>query len=447
MSMPPFTRRGFTLSVLSVPFWSLTAKAMKSPRAVITDFGAKADGKTINTNAIQSVIDDCFAKGGGTVVIPAGVFVSGALFFKPGVHLHLEKDAVIQCSTDMKNFPRQRTRIEGQYNESFNPALINADGCNGLKITGEGTLDGAGRPIWDLFWKLRGEAVDPPNFPNLSVDRARLALIENSKDVTVEGVTFKDSQFWNLHLYKCQNVLVRNARFEVPDDYKQAPSSDGIDLDSCQDVLVDGCYFSVTDDCIAAKGSKGPLALQDKNSPPVERIRVRNCHFKRGHQAFSCGSEATIIRDVIIEDCKVTGAINLLMLKLRPDTPQRYEDIHLRNISLDNAGGRIMLIEPWAQYNNLKGETPPQSTVRNITFSDIKGRFGSFGSVRPNVGQTEISDITVSRINVTLEKEPELLVSGTTRFRFEQVVVNGKTVAAPTEGNAPLPEGGFRVSG
>lgn len=447
MSMPPFTRRGFTFSVLSVPFWSLSAKAMKPHQAVISDFGAKADGSTVNTKAIQSVIDDCAAKGGGTVVVPSGVFVSGALFLKPGVNLHLEKNAVLKCSTDMANFPRQRTRIEGQYNESFNPALINADGCDGLKITGEGTLDGAGRPIWDLFWKLRGEASDPASFPNLSVDRARLALIENSKNVSVEGVTFKDSQFWNLHLYKCQHVLVRNARFEVPDDYEQAPSSDGIDLDSCQNVLVDGCYFSVTDDCIAAKGSKGPLAMQDKNSPPVEHIRVRNCHFKRGHQAFSCGSEATIIRDVIIEDCKLTGALNLLMLKLRPDTPQRYEDIHLRNITLDNAGGRIMLIEPWAQYKNLQGEAPPQSTVRNITFSDIKGRFGSFGIVRPNPGQTAISDITVSRIDVQLEKEPELMVSGATNIRFEQVSVNGKTVKEPTQGAVPLPEGGFRVSG
>lgn len=447
MSMPPFTRRGFTLSVLSVPFWSLTAKAMKSPRVVITDFGAKADGKTINTKAIQSVIDDCSAKGGGTLVIPPGVFVSGALFLKPGVNLHLEKNAVIQCSTDMKNFPRQRTRIEGQYNESFNPALINADGCDGLRITGEGTLDGAGRPIWDLFWKLRGEAPDPANFPNLSVDRARLALIENSKDVTVEGVTFKDSQFWNLHLYKCQNVLVRNARFEVPDDYEQAPSSDGIDLDSCQNVLVDACYFSVTDDCIAAKGSKGPLALQDKNSPPVEYIRVRNCHFRRGHQAFSCGSEATIIRDVIIEDCKLTGALNLLMLKLRPDTPQRYEDIHLRNITLDNASGRVMLIEPWAQFKDLKGEAPPQSAVRNISFSDIKGRFGSFGSIRPNPGQTDISDIRISRVQLQLEKEPQLLVAGATGIHFEAVVINGETVTGPADQAAPLPEGGYRLSG
>ena len=77
---------------------------------------------------------------------------------------------------------------------------------------------GADRPIWDLFWKLRDAAPDPTNFPNLGVPRARLALIESSRGVRIEGITFKDLQFWNLHLYNCDGVLVRQTRFEVPDD-------------------------------------------------------------------------------------------------------------------------------------------------------------------------------------------------------------------------------------
>src|SRR6185312_5908464 len=278
ISMSPhrYSRRWFTPFVFSTPFWSAAiAEGAASRDVSITDFGAVADGATVNTKAIQAAIDHIAAGGGGTVIVPPGVFVSGALFLKPKVNLHLEKDAVLQCSTDMANFPVQRTRIEGHFEEKFNPALINAKNCDGLRITGEGTFDGAGRPIWDLFWKLRAAAPNPGNFPNVGVPRARLALIENSRGVTVEGVTFKDSQFWNLHLYKCDGVTVRQARFEVPDDYKQAPSTDGIDLDSCRNVTVEGCYFSVTDDCIAAKGSKGPRAAEDRDSPPVEHIRVR----------------------------------------------------------------------------------------------------------------------------------------------------------------------------
>lgn len=417
------TRRRFTLSLLAAPLLAGTARA--AARSTITDFGAVADGAALNTRAIQSAIDHTAAQGGGTVVIPQGVFVSGALFLKPKVNLHLDKGAVLKCSTDLKNFPVQRTRIEGHFEDSFNPGLINASGCDGLKITGEGTFDGAGQPVWDLFWKLRAESTDKAGFKNIGIPRARLAIIERSRGVVVEGVTFKDSQFWNLHLYRCQDVVVRNARFEVPDDYKQAPSTDGIDLDSCQDVLVDGCWFSVTDDCIAAKGSKGPHAMEDKDSPPVERIRVRNCTFRRGNGFFTLGSEATLVRDVIVENCTGTGVSNVAVIKLRPDTPQHYEDIHFRNLTLDSAKGTILQMKPWTQYKDLKGAQPPKSVVRNVSLEGIRGRFGAFGIIQPNPGQTTIGDILLKDIDVQLAQE-KLNVSGATNVRMENVVVNGK---------------------
>ncbi|CAN7368526.1 glycoside hydrolase family 28 protein [Massilia sp. LjRoot122] len=427
-----FLRRAITLSMLTAPLWGRPSQALAAGpnQFVITHFGAVADGVTVNTAAIQKTIEHAAAQGGGTVVVPAGVFVSGALFLKPKVNLHLEQGAVLRCSTDLKHFPAGRTRIEGHFAENFNPALINANGCDGLKISGAGTLDGAGRPIWDLFWKLRNAAPDPHNFKNIGIPRARLALIERSRDVTIEGVTFKDSQFWNLHLYRCQQVTVRNARFQVPDDYHQAPSSDGIDLDSCQNVLVEGCYFSVTDDCIAAKGSKGPRAMEDKDSPPVIGIRVRNCEFKRGHHMLALGSEATLVRDVLIEDCRVTGKVDsLAVFKLRPDTPQHYENIHFRNISVDSSGGQIVTIQPWTQYFDLKGAPPPQSIVRNISLVGIRGRLKAFGTIKPNPGQTTISDILLKDFDVRLDRE-KLDTADVANLRLENVVVNGKQVKA-----------------
>ena len=430
MTSHQITRRRFTLSLLSASLLAATGRvaAVEGKRIAITETGAVADDATVNTRAIQAAIDKLAGQGGGTVVVPQGVFVSGAIFLKPRVHLHLDKGAVLKCSTDMQHFPPQRTRIEGHFEDKFNPALINANGCDGLRITGEGTLDGAGRPVWDMFWKLRAAAPDKHNFPNLGVPRARLALIERSRGVVIEGITFKDSQFWNLHLYRCQEVLVHKARFQVPDDYKQAPSTDGIDLDSCQDVTIDGCHFSVTDDCIAAKGSKGPLAMEDKDSPPVERIRVRNCVFKRGHAMMTLGSEATVVRDVVVENCTVMEVGSVAHLKLRPDTPQRYEDIHIRNITLDSSKGEILSMRPWTQYFDLKGNTPPKSTVRNISITGIKGRFGALGAAKPNPGQTGISDILLKDFDVQLGNG-KLDVSGVTGLRVENVIVNGKPYA------------------
>lgn len=417
--------------MVSAPLWgsALMASAEHDMRAVVTNFGAIADGTTVNTKAIQAAIDHLAARHGGTVVIPKGTFVSGALFLKPKVHLHLDAGAVLRCSTDMANFPLQRTRIEGHFEEKFNPALINAKNCDGLRITGEGTLDGAGRPIWDLFWKLRRQAPDQKNFPNLSVHRARMMFIESSRGVRIEGITFKDSQFWNLHLYNCDGVLVRNTRFEVPDNYRQAPSTDGIDVDSSRNVTIDGCFFSVTDDCIALKGSKGAHALQDTSSPPVEHIRVRNCVYKRGGGVLTLGSEATIVRDVLVENCKIVGNVRVATIKLRPDTPQDYENITFRNITSENTASALIAMQPWSQYANLQGAAPPKSVVRNVKLIGIRGHFLAFGTIRPNPGQTEISDILFKNIDVELQHD-KLNASGVKDLKFENVIVNGHAQTA-----------------
>lgn len=139
MSVHPLPRRKFISLVVAAPLWgsALVAAAEARHEALITHFGAIADGSTVNTKAIQAAIDHLAARG-GTVVIPRGVFVSGALFFRPKVNLHLEAGAVLRCSTDMANFPPQRTRIEGHFEEKFTPALINAKNCDGFHITGEG---------------------------------------------------------------------------------------------------------------------------------------------------------------------------------------------------------------------------------------------------------------------------------------------------------------------
>ena len=424
MPVERYSRRRFTSAIASAPFWTLAARGFAPPvrELLITKLGAVADDATLNTKAIQSAIDQLAARGGGTVVVPKGVFVCGALFFRPKVNLRLTEGAVLKCSTDLSNFPAQRTRIEGHFMENFTPAFINAKSCDGFQLTGDGVLDGAGMPVWELFWKNRGAN---RAFANTGMPRARLALIEGSKDVTIEGITFKDSQFWNCHLYNNDGVLVHKVHFQVPDDYKQAPSTDGIDIDSSRDVTVDGCVFSVTDDCIACKGSKGPRAMEDKDSPAVERIRVRNCTFKRGGGVLTCGSEATTVRDVIAEDCKITGGVRIATLKLRPDTPQHYENITFRNITSEGPSSGIINMAPWSQYFDLQGMEPPKSIVKNLNFVGIIGTFSSFGIMKPNPGQTEISNVLMKDFNVTI-KNDRLDTSGVSGLKLENVVVNGK---------------------
>ena len=262
----------------------------------VSRHGAVGDGKTLNSKALQAAIDECAGSGGGTLVIPKGVFLSGALFLKPGVNIRFLPGAVLKGSTDINDYPKVNTRIEGHF-EPWRAALINGDKVDHLRITGPGTLDGSGAPFWQEFYRRR--AVDHKT-TNLGVERPRLTFIQNSEDVRVSGIHFKDSGFWNLHLYRCRNVEVEECRFEALHGAKpnNAPSSDGIDVDSSQDVTISKCFFSVGDDCIALKGSKGPFALQDQDSPPVERIHIRDCVFEAGGGIVTLGSEATVVRDV-----------------------------------------------------------------------------------------------------------------------------------------------------
>src|SRR6202789_3354369 len=149
VSIERYTRRRFNSLIASAPLWSLAARsfAASTRELLITKSGAVADDSTVNTKAIQAAIDQLAAKGGGTVVVPKGVFVSGALFFKPKVNLRLHEGAVLKCSTDLSNFPAQRTRIEGHFMDNFTPALINVKNSDGSQPPGEGILTAAALPL------------------------------------------------------------------------------------------------------------------------------------------------------------------------------------------------------------------------------------------------------------------------------------------------------------
>jgi len=404
-------------------------EAAEAPRATLTltEAGAVGDGTTLNTASIQAAIERLGAQGGGTLVVPRGVFRSGALFLKPGVQLRLEEGAVLKGSTDITDYPRRLTRIEGQLTEWI-PALVNAEACDHLRINGPGTLDGSGQAFYTRFWEAREH---DPKTTNLAVERPRLLYLQDCRDVRLSGLTLHHSGFWNLHLYRCSEVLVEGLRIEAPFGRPplRGPSTDGMDIDSCQRVTVKGCFLSVNDDCICLKGTKGPFAMEDRDSPPTEHIRISDCTFVAGHGALTLGSEASIVRDVVMENCRVTGQMPLLRLKLRRDTPQVYEDVHFRNITLDCstpcAKDQIVEVASWNQFFDLKGQPSPHSTVRNISLSGLRGHCGAFGEIIGIPGQTEIRDIRLEDIDVTLEK-PLLRVEHAEGIVFKDVRVNGK---------------------
>ena len=364
----------------------------------ITDHGAVGDAVTMNTAAIQAAIDAA-AEGGGTVTIPAGVFRSGSIFLKPGVALHLQKDAVLLGSNRIEDYPKRRTRIEGHFPE-WRLALVNGTGLEGVRIHGEGTIDGNGILFWAAFWQRRKEN---PACTNLEVERPRLMHLADCRDVRIEGVSLRDSGFWNIHLYRCQDVVIEDVSIFTPGQGSQvrAPSTDGIDIDSSQRVTVRRCRIEVDDDCIALKGSKGPRADQDADSPPVEQVVVEDCVFPRGHGVVTFGSEATVVRDVVVRRCTVSGPNNLVRLKLRPDTPQLYENILYEDITLSGDQGRLFRVDPWMQFFDPQGLPPPASIVRGLTLRRVRGSYGTLGVFKGSAHDT-LEDIVLEDIDITL---------------------------------------------
>ena len=218
---------------------------------VITDYGVKNDSTIIQTDAIQRVIDLAANSGGGVVVIPKGTFLTGALFFKQGTHLHVMEGGMIKGIDAIKYYPIKKTRIEGQTIDYF-CALINADGIDGFTISGTGTINGNGLRFWEEFWIRRKYN---RQCTNLEALRPRLVYISNCKNVQVQDVHLINSPFWTNHIYRCERVKYIGCTIYAPHEPQEskAPSSDALDIDVCKDVLVHGGNISVNDDAVVLK--------------------------------------------------------------------------------------------------------------------------------------------------------------------------------------------------
>ena len=332
-------------------------------RFVITDYGVEPDSTILQTGQIQKVID-LAALEGGTVVIPQGVFLTSSLFFKPHTHLRLEKGAVLKGSDDFADYAVAPVHIEGVI-QPYIAAIINAYGVDGFTITGEGTINGDGLRYWRGFWKRRevNRACT-----NLEALRPRMIYVANSSDIHIEGVSLLNSGFWNMHLYKCARVRVKDVTIWAPGPGSavKSPSSDGIDVDGCDFVHITGCAISNNDDQIALKGGKGPWADTDPDNACNNRILIENCSFGPHSSAVTCGSECVGVKNMIIRGCTVNGSAQVLNLKMRKDTPQRYEYILIENVS--GTAGCFLQVRPWMQFFDLKGrEDIPMSYAEHLT--------------------------------------------------------------------------------
>lgn len=401
---------------------ALTAPHGLGNRYVITDFGVLKDSTLVQTKAIQRVIDEASDRGGGVVVIPDGTFLSGSLFIRKGVNLQVEAGGKLKGSDRIEDFPIMETRIEGQTCQYF-AALINADQTDGFILAGPGTIDGNGLNYWKEFWLRRQWN---PDCTNKDAQRPRLVYISRASNVRIENIRLQNSPFWTTHLYRCRRVKMLRCSIFAPTEGVKAPSSDAIDVDVCSDIHVYGCHMSVNDDAVALKGGKGTWADRAPENGSNERILIENCHYRRVHSCLTLGSESVHDRNVILRKSQCDDVNRVLWLKMRPDTPQRYE--YVRVSEMRGNTGSFIVVRPWTQFFSPEARPDmPLSSCQFISMERIDMACWNFFDVGLS-DKYDLRDFSFTDIKVSDRKNA-----------FNPTLFEGIKVKNLTINNQPVP--------
>ncbi|MCX7026525.1 MAG: glycoside hydrolase family 28 protein [Spirochaetes bacterium] len=300
----------------------------------IQEFGARAGGLSDASAAIGAAIGKLKARGGGTLLVPAGIFLTGPIELFSGITLILEKDAKLLFVDDPERYPPVRTRWEGLSCWAMRPLVFAQDAKN-VAIRGEGTLDGNGASWWAAhkakkasgqagpvtpsekrLGSLNGASDDQPSGGGgrqTQFLRPPLVQFLSCEDVFIEGISMVNSPFWTLHPVFTDRLRIVDVRIVNPAD---APNTDGIDVDSCVDVSISGTLVDVGDDCVALKSGSGPAGLAEAR--PTRGVSIKNCSFLNGHGGVVIGSEtAGGVEDVEVSGCRFSGSDRGIRIKSR----------------------------------------------------------------------------------------------------------------------------------
>ncbi|MGX7173159.1 glycoside hydrolase family 28 protein [Enterococcus ratti] len=366
----------------------------------ILAFGAST--KILNTEAIQQAIDLASKNGGGQVKIPAGEFLTGALFLKTNVELHLSAGAILKFSDNPKDYPVVMSRWEGVHREVYASCIYAQEQMN-IAITGLGTLDGNGMKWWDTFR-------DAPE--NLAYPRPKLVSFHDCQRIIMKDIQLINSPSWTINPILCRNLTFDNLIILNPAD---SPNTDGIDPESCENVRISNCHIDVGDDCIAIKSGTEDL----KEKIPCENITITitNCTMVHGHGGVVLGSEMSgDIRNIVLSNCVFQETDRGIRLKSRRGRGGIVEDIRINNIVMDQVMCPFILNlyyfygprgkEPyvWKKTVYPIDERTPQ--FRRIHFSDITARnvHAAAGFIY-GLAEQFIQELTFDRIDISMAQK------------------------------------------
>jgi polygalacturonase len=410
----------FAACFAAVSASSLHAAKNCNPR----DFGAKGDGKTKDTVALQSAIDACAAQGGGTVRLTAGTYVSAPLVLKSNVTLRLEEDAKILGSPDHGDFPP----VTMFHLPDLQP-LISATGASNIAIEGRGTIDGNGESWWEEVRAVKDKGV-LGNHP-----RPKLIIFDHCKNVRVEGVTIQNSPMWQLVPYYTDGMVIRNVKILAP---QHSPNTDAIDPFSSSNIIIDHVYADVGDDNVAIKS--GPI-----NSPgpddPSRNITITDCTFMHGH-GLSIGSElAGGAQNIRAERIHFEGTDQGIRVKSNRDRGNDVGNFVFRDITMKDVKTAILISEYYPKVLPPENEAP-QAVGRltphfhDIVIENVTATGSKTAGVIIGLPESPVKNVVLNNVKLSAEE-------GLTICNAE---VTGKgVVVTPAKGEAITKLAGAKV--
>lgn len=371
-----------------LPNWVKKVGARTEPKKTkvfsASSYGAKNDGVTNSTKAIQKAIDDCSKSGGGIVTLEKGNYLTGAIFLKNNVHLRVDSGVTLLGSQADADYPRLPTRVAGIEMTWFS-GLINVNDAKNVKISGGGTIDGNGKKWWDKYWALRKE-YEPKGLrwaSDYDAERVRLMVIWKSSDVKIENLSLKRSGFWTVQIVYSDYVTVDGIK--ISDN--EGPSTDGVDIDSSTRVLVQNCDIDNNDDDICLKSGRDYDGL--RVSRPTEYVLIKDNLIRRGGGVIAFGSETSGgIRHVVALNNRAIGTKEGVRFKSAKTRGGYVEDVLVRGLKMENVRLPFTFTLNWNpsySYASIPKEiknVPPHWIVMNTPVTPVERGYCQFRNIK-----------------------------------------------------------------
>jgi polygalacturonase len=333
--------------ILLLLIHSLSTLFAKEKRYFVTDFGAVGDAKTMNTHAIQTAIDTCANRGGGKVIFPKGVYLTGSIHLKSYVNLEITEGVVLLGSDKRDDYEKE---------DWF--ALIIAKGQNHISITGKGTIDGQGRALAKDVYRMMKEGLLPPKVKpyDRPDENQRPQIIEmtHCQNVDIQGVTIKDAACWVQTYHECTDM-----RFEKMTVNSTAYwNNDGLDLVDCKNVVVSHCNFNTADDGICLKSQNTKSCC--------ENILIEYCTVRSSASAVKLGTASYGgFKHISIKKIKVYDTYRSA-IALECVDGGVMDDITVDGVDAQNVGNAFF-VRLGHRY-----QARPVGIVKNILLKNIK---------------------------------------------------------------------------